>query len=140
MEFYSYLRNTQSWLEPKCNNKEDCTRILLVADPQIIGNRKELLHYITPFSIFDSDLYLKKTYSWAIKFAQPDIAVFLGDLMDEGSIATDREFFSYVRRIFNIFAKQSTATVKVTFFIIVFRFQTNKKYLLIFLKNFKRSI
>ncbi|RZC41165.1 C630.12 -like protein, partial [Asbolus verrucosus] len=92
---YTYIDNTYTWLRPKCENQKDCTKILLVADPQIIGQRKELLHFMTPFSIIDSDQYLKKTYYWAFRFAQPDIVIFLGDLMDEGSIAKDEEFYGY---------------------------------------------
>jgi hypothetical protein len=94
-------------------NQKDCTKVLLVADPQIIGQRREIIHSITPFSIIDSDLYLKKTYYWAFRFTQPDIVIFLGDLMDEGSIAPDEEFYGYVRRIFDIFIEKSPSTVKV---------------------------
>ncbi|XP_068894487.1 metallophosphoesterase 1-like isoform X2 [Tenebrio molitor] len=112
VEFYTYFNNTSSWLEPKCVNQKDCTKILLVADPQIIGQRREIIHSITPFSIIDSDLYLKKTYYWAFRFTQPDIVIFLGDLMDEGSIAPDEEFYGYVRRIFDIFIEKSPSTVK----------------------------
>lgn len=107
--------NSTTWKELKCDNKKDCTKILLVADPQIIGQRKEILHFITPFSIFDSDFYLKKTYYWAFRFAQPDIVIFLGDLMDEGSIAKNEEFYSYVGRIFNIFSEKAPPTLKVIF-------------------------
>jgi hypothetical protein len=113
VEFYTYFNNTSSWLEPKCVNQKDCTKVLLVADPQIIGQRREIIHSITPFSIIDSDLYLKKTYYWAFRFTQPDIVIFLGDLMDEGSIAPDEEFYGYVRRIFDIFIEKSPSTVKV---------------------------
>jgi hypothetical protein len=33
---------------------------------------------------WDSDRYLSKTFSWAKYAYNPDVVVFLGDLMDEG--------------------------------------------------------
>lgn len=48
-------------------------------------------------------MYLKKTFREAFKFSKPDVVIFLGDLMDEGSTATNEEFYSYVRRVFHIF-------------------------------------
>lgn len=44
-----------------------------------------------------------KTYNLAYDFVQPDLVIFLGDLMDEAHIATKKEFYQYVRRIFAIF-------------------------------------
>ncbi|KAJ8949953.1 hypothetical protein NQ318_002360 [Aromia moschata] len=102
-EILSYYFRSSNWYNLKCLNRADCTKLLLVADPQIIGNNEEILHFLTPISIFDSDMYLKKTYFHAYNFVQPDIVIFLGDLMDEAHTATDQEFFQYVRRIFNIF-------------------------------------
>ncbi|XP_063920022.1 uncharacterized protein Mppe isoform X2 [Zophobas morio] len=112
VEFYLYLSNTLSWLKPKCGNRNNCTNILLVADPQVLGERKEMFSFVTPFSIADSDFFLKKTYSWAYRFAEPDVVIFLGDLMDEGSIARDEEFFAYARRIYNVFTDSSPTAVK----------------------------
>lgn len=53
--------------------------------------------------IFIFHRYLKRTYSLAYDFVQPDLVIFLGDLMDEAHIASKREFYEYVRRIFSIF-------------------------------------
>lgn len=85
--------------------------MLLVADPQIIGNFKE--KRMTYFSILDSDRYLKKTYIHALQFSKPDLIIFLGDLMDEGHVATDPEFYEYVRRIFKIFLIGESQHVRV---------------------------
>ncbi|XP_008190944.1 uncharacterized protein Mppe [Tribolium castaneum] len=112
VEYCVYMWNSTTWHKLNCENERDCTKILLVADPQIIGQRKEIIHFLTPFAILDSDLYLKNTYYWAFRFAQPDIVIFLGDLMDEGSIAKNAEFYSYVRRVFNIFNEHAPPTVK----------------------------
>lgn len=54
-----------------------------------------------------------KTYSQAFSYVQPHVVIFLGDLMDEGSVATEVEYKRYARRLFNIFLKGPSADVKV---------------------------
>ncbi|KAL1516876.1 hypothetical protein ABEB36_000714 [Hypothenemus hampei] len=103
VEFLVYKFNSERWLPMACKNEKMCTRILFVADPQIIGKANERPHLITPFSIFDCDRYLKMTYYHAFHFTKPHVVVFLGDLMDEAHIADDNHFYEYVRRIFDIF-------------------------------------
>ncbi|ENN79717.1 hypothetical protein HUJ04_003857 [Dendroctonus ponderosae] len=102
-EFLIYKLKTGSWPFMTCRNEKDCIKILLVADPQIIGNLNEIFSPLSPFTIFDSDRFLKITYYYAYNYAKPHVVVFLGDLMDEAHIANDDDFNSYVRRIFNIF-------------------------------------
>lgn len=48
-----------------------------------------------------------------MNFVQPDVTVFLGDLMDEGSIATDEEYNENLIRFFNIFPKPGDNKVKM---------------------------
>lgn len=59
---------------------------------------------------WDSDRYLSKTFSWARYAYNPDVIVFLGDLMDEGSEGTDEEYRGYVKRFRNIY---DTSAVKI---------------------------
>lgn len=54
----------------------DCLRVLLIADPQILGEDHETL-----IARFDSDRHLLKTFDQAVSHVQPDVAIFLGDLM-----------------------------------------------------------
>lgn len=54
-----------------------------------------------------------KTYKHAFEFAKPDLVIFLGDLMDEGSTASETEYKAYVRRLFNIFLDGPLANVRV---------------------------
>ena len=51
----------------------------------------------------DSDSYISRTYNQALHYAKPDIVVFLGDLIDEGSVAGEQEFKDYVKRFYRIF-------------------------------------
>ncbi|XP_060519624.1 uncharacterized protein LOC132697898 isoform X1 [Cylas formicarius] len=112
-EYLVYYLNSTKWLPVSCKNQQECVRILFVADPQIIGNWNEVFHPITPFSIYDSDRYLKKTFKYAQAFVKPDVIAFLGDLMDEAHIASDEDFYSYIRRIFNIFLDGSDLSKNV---------------------------
>lgn len=107
-------------------------RILLVADPQLIGYHNEVIKFLSPLTIWDSDRlkdivfhiklfvniellcrYLVNTYNHAFEFAKPEVVIFLGDLFDEGSTGSDEEFNLYVRRLFNIFLNDKYPNVKV---------------------------
>lgn len=111
LEILTYYYISFLWYPIECINRYKCTKILLVADPQLIGLQNERIQFLTPLSIWDSDRYLSKTYSHAYKFTQPDVVIFLGDLLDEGSTATDKEFYSYVERFYNIFQKDDVQNV-----------------------------
>ena len=47
--------------------------------------------------------YLRRTFQSAIHHHRPDLIVYLGDVFDEGSQATDQEFLLYVNRLKEIF-------------------------------------
>lgn len=96
-----YLLVQTKWSNITCDNPKECTKILLVADPQLIGLYNDgVASYITRF---DSDRYIRNTYVQAYSYTKPDIVIFLGDLTDEGSSAKQDEFDDYVRRFFSIF-------------------------------------
>lgn len=97
-EFLIYRLQIFTWKKLECTNRENCLRILFVADPQILGeiNEKSL-------SRFDSDRHLRENYRVTLKFVKPDAIIFLGDLMDEGSIASDRQLLNYHKRFMKIF-------------------------------------
>lgn len=95
----------------KFNLIDNCTRLLLIADPQILGNSYDRSHH-SPVGRFDSDRYLQKTFERAISFTQPHIIVFLGDLLDEGNVATSQEYKQYVRRFKNIYRSKKLTNVR----------------------------
>ncbi|XP_075992771.1 metallophosphoesterase [Anticarsia gemmatalis] len=102
-EWFIYLVQPQYWSELECSEHDStCTKILFIADPQIQGN------YAVPTPLnylfnWDSDRYLKSTFSVVMKKFKPDVLVYLGDLMDEGSIAPYKDFHEYVGRLLDIF-------------------------------------
>lgn len=81
---------------------ENCTTMLLVSDPQILGETFDTNVY-SGIAIYDSDQYLKKTFTRALDHAQPDVVCFLGDLMDEGSVAADEPYLRYLDRFNSVF-------------------------------------
>ncbi|XP_055378802.1 metallophosphoesterase 1 homolog [Condylostylus longicornis] len=89
------------WNSLQCQSG-DCTRIFFVADPQLLGfeNENKLYGY---WSRQDSDRHLKATFQRALQFTSPDVIIFLGDLLDEGSIASPEHFQIYLDRFKNIF-------------------------------------
>ncbi|KJA28975.1 hypothetical protein HYPSUDRAFT_128265 [Hypholoma sublateritium FD-334 SS-4] len=80
-------------------------RVLLIADPQIIDRnsypqRGSLSAYLTRLIV---DLNLRKNWHAAVK-KDPDVVVFLGDMMDNGRSATsDGEYERYFARFKDIF-------------------------------------
>jgi len=46
---------------------------------------------------------MKKSFSYISSHSQPDVIIFLGDLMDEGSISNDEEYKAFKERFENIF-------------------------------------
>ncbi|KAM8711198.1 hypothetical protein ACLKA7_000348 [Drosophila subpalustris] len=100
-EVLIYYVAQSSWHPIDCQ-QENCTRLLLIADPQILGNSYDRSSH-SSLARYDSDRYLQKSFERAISFTQPHIIVFLGDLLDEGNIATAQEYKQYVKRFKRIF-------------------------------------
>lgn len=144
LEFLIYFVQALTWQKLKCPSNSKCTRILFVADPQILGELDEsnwitiwdndrwvgmnshftklfiyelnLIQWNTLNSNFLCSRYLHHTFMLALSHIQPDAVVFLGDLMDEGSRANDFEFKRYVNRFFNIFPLDHVPKVGLNLF------------------------
>jgi len=82
-------------------NRSSVEKLLLVADPQLIGEKDEGLFGL--ITRIDADRYLAKTFSQANDYVKPDWILFLGDIFDEGLSATDDEFKRYFDRFDSIF-------------------------------------
>ncbi|XP_011258011.1 uncharacterized protein LOC105252368 [Camponotus floridanus] len=99
-EFLVYEVQKFKWAMRECS---ECVKVLLVADPQILGEKYEN-YFGSWVARWDSDRYLEKTFSRAVKYSQPHVIAFLGDLMDEGHIANAEDFERYKRRWDSIFS------------------------------------
>uniref|UniRef100_A0A2S2R8C9 Metallophosphoesterase 1 n=1 Tax=Sipha flava TaxID=143950 RepID=A0A2S2R8C9_9HEMI len=102
-EWFIYSLYASKWPYLYCGNEKFCKNILLVADPQILGEERENI-----LSRWDSDRYLFNTYGRALQHVKPDNVVFLGDLFDEGSIADQKTFERYLYRFCKIFFLKTT--------------------------------
>lgn len=78
-------------------------KVLLVADPRIEGVEKNGNGIVGDVKRWDADNYLRKTFRAAVYHTNPNVIIFLGDLLDEGDIAGDIELESYVQRFNFIF-------------------------------------
>jgi predicted MPP superfamily phosphohydrolase len=97
-EFLCYWLAARSWHRIYYNG----VRVLFVADPQLVGFNDQAI--LRPLSRLDCDRYISKTFSYAVSHVDPDVIVFMGDLLDEGSTATDEEYETYVARFNSVFA------------------------------------
>ena len=106
-EVLSFFVSSWQWRNMSSSNQGDDLRVLFVADPQLVGLRDELplLGIITRW---DADRYLQFGFFHAVGHVRPDVFVFLGDLLDEGSIASEDEYMTYVRRFRRVFRMPAT--------------------------------
>lgn len=104
VEFLVYWLQTWRWPAVPRNGSTSETVVLFVADPQIVGYNDEprVLGYITRW---DNYRYLGITFNLAYEYVRPDVVVFLGDLIDEGSRCTDEQYLSYVESFKEIYKK-----------------------------------
>jgi len=103
-EFIAYFGAHHTWPSLERQRRKSSLRLLIVADPQIQGANDVNNEFLGVITRWDIDRYLSKTFSWAKYAYDPDVIVFLGDLMDEGSQCTDpEEFQGYVKRFKNIY-------------------------------------
>ncbi|KAG8228021.1 hypothetical protein J437_LFUL003656 [Ladona fulva] len=105
VEYVTYYINVLKWPSIKCPNSE-CLKILLVADPQILGEKTESF-----IARWDSDRYLAKNFKLAMNHVKPELVIFLGDLMDEGSIASEEEYTRLKVRFFKIFKEDENVQI-----------------------------
>ena len=104
--YLSYL----SWPQPhepdtltlSKNDSNRPLRLLLVADPQLIGENDEPW-YFSHLARWDSDRYLRATFTLANSHSRPDATLYLGDLFDEGLKSTDPQYDRYFTRFKSIF-------------------------------------
>ncbi|CAF3693473.1 unnamed protein product [Adineta steineri] len=98
--FYEWTRMNWPNLDSLLK-KPTVERLLLVADPQLIGEKDE--GFFGLITRNDADRYLAKTFSQANEYIKPNWILFLGDIFDEGLSASDDEFKRYFERFDTIF-------------------------------------
>ncbi|KAL4710252.1 hypothetical protein ACJJTC_003532 [Scirpophaga incertulas] len=102
-EWFTYIIQPWYWPGLSCNARDQsCIKVLFIADPQIQGDLAvpPPARYIYNW---DSDRYLRSSFTVVMNHFKPDVLVYLGDLMDEGSVSTMPQFHGYVNRLSKIF-------------------------------------
>ncbi|XP_013379114.1 uncharacterized protein C630.12 [Lingula anatina] len=105
-EYGLYYAQYKRWIDLESARfwfPEKQTLFLLVADPQLLGYRRENI-----ITRWDCDRYLKKTFDLAYDYVKPDAILFLGDLFDEGNEpeTTTDEYRRTFQRFMDIFQKE----------------------------------
>lgn len=80
-----------------------------MSDPQLLGETFDTNIY-SGIANHDSDQYLRRTFARAYAYAKPDVICFLGDLLDEGSVAADEPYKRYLNRFKNVFKTSASVT------------------------------
>ena len=102
-EYINYWLSSLSWTAlPQAATR---SVMLLVADPQIVGDVHEPGGLIGTVSRWDCDRYLSKSYQWAMSSYSVDTVIFMGDLIDEGSEADDEKYEEYAGRFNSIYPR-----------------------------------
>ena len=80
-----------------------------------IGKQTHIVTTFIPAKMYNLVYYrfLSKGYRRALEHTQPDVVVFLGDLLDEGSSASDQEYDLYASRFHSIFKAPDHVQVSV---------------------------
>jgi hypothetical protein len=95
----------------------DSLRILFVADPQIPRFSNELPFPLGSVTRWDLDRFLRKTFVRAISTFKPQVVVFLGDLIDEGSEVEDEETYRHYSDRFHSIYENVEEIIKTKIFI-----------------------
>lgn len=100
-EFGCFLWAFLTWRIP--DKSRDSLNLLLISDSQIPGYKEEPEGIQGCITRVDTDWYLFKAFYLALASFSPDAVIHLGDIFDEGSVATDEQYQEYKARHDKIF-------------------------------------
>ncbi|KAK4299023.1 hypothetical protein Pmani_028660 [Petrolisthes manimaculis] len=94
-EWLSYTFTAVRWPSVP-STQGDSVRVLFAADPQILSfqSDSEPAFPLNLVTIWDADRFVSRGFHLALWWTRPDIVVFLGDLLNDGSIFNDSDFNS----------------------------------------------
>ncbi|XP_076038651.1 metallophosphoesterase isoform X2 [Oratosquilla oratoria] len=100
-EWLEYGLKAHNWLIQE-EADEEYVRVLIAADPQILSEKSKLSYPLNIISTWDADRFISKTFHMALEKAHPEVVIFLGDLINDGSISNDKEFSESVQHFKNL--------------------------------------
>ncbi|KAK7071042.1 hypothetical protein SK128_007679 [Halocaridina rubra] len=90
-EWLFYIFKALRWPE-LADSREDNVRVLIAADPQILSLESEPLFPFNFLTTWDADRFVSRGFNLAVWKTKPDVVIFLGDILDDGSISNDDGF------------------------------------------------
>ncbi|XP_037083800.1 uncharacterized protein LOC119104241 [Pollicipes pollicipes] len=102
-EWWDLAQHARAWPTLPGEAEHGSLRLLLVADPQLQGELTEPAWPLGTLTRWDSDRYMRQGFGRAFQHVMPDAVVFLGDVLDEGSVASPEQYAGYIRRFWSIF-------------------------------------
>ncbi|KAG0712667.1 Metallophosphoesterase 1 [Chionoecetes opilio] len=102
-EWFTYTATTLSWPDLG-GSSDDSVRVLFAADPQILSllSDSEPEFPLNLITIWDANRFVRRGFQMALWKIKPDIVVFLGDLLNDGSIANDSDFNTTLQHFKNL--------------------------------------
>lgn len=76
----------------------DCTKSMILSDTHLLGRRRG-----HPFDKLRREWQMHRSFVTAVQLFDPKLIAILGDILDEGQIATTQEFADYVARFHSLF-------------------------------------
>lgn len=91
--------------DTKTNPNIQLSKILLIADPQLIDNHTypKRPSSLLKLSKLTTDNYLYKNYISILNNLKPESIIFLGDLLDNGRESTDQYYLEEYKRFYKLF-------------------------------------
>ncbi|KAL7632932.1 UNVERIFIED_CONTAM: hypothetical protein RMT77_016759 [Armadillidium vulgare] len=110
-EWITFMVKTHSWQSLAVKKDDDSLRILIVADPQILSVISEPTFPFNYVAVWDANRFVSRSFHLSLVHTNPDVIIFLGDLINDGSISTNEEFQNLVKTFKSLFPISSSAKV-----------------------------
>ncbi|KAB7504447.1 Metallophosphoesterase 1 [Armadillidium nasatum] len=124
-EWITFMVKTHSWQSLAVKKDDDSLRILIVADPQILSVISEPSFPFNYVAVWDANRFVSRSFHLSLVHTNPDVIIFLGDLINDGSISTNEEFQNLVKTFKSLFpiflfCKDCTGTIRYSFEIVFY--------------------
>lgn len=90
-EWLSYTMCAMNWPVPE-DVKEEHVKVLIAADPQILSTDSEPGFPFNYIAVWDADRFVSRGFQLALWRTRPQVVIFLGDVLDDGSTSSDEGF------------------------------------------------
>lgn len=96
--YFVFFSTWCSWPSDSTLTGSAPLRTLVFADPHLLGNQRG-----HPFDKLRREWQMHRSFQTAVSLFSPELVIVLGDLFDEGYIASPKEFKQYANRFHELF-------------------------------------